>query len=202
VGEVLGDQGRLVQAEQRLRRALRVWRGSSYDWSAAFATALLGRTAVRAGRCAEGLELLEDALARFRRLRAGSDAVLVRAYIAEALAFGGRPERALQAADRLLPDAGRTAPLVHRVRGFALAQLGDGDGAQRALQASIEAARAQDGDYELAVSLDAQLALRGERGRAAATTAAARRDALRARLDVVALPAAPLELARAARALG
>ena len=134
VGEVLGDQGHLEQAGQRLRRALRVWRGSSYDWGAAFATALLGRTAVRAGRHAEGLGLMEDALARFRRLRAGSDALLVRAYMAEALAFGGRSERALQAADRLLPHAGRTAPLVHRVRGFALAQLGDREAAERALR--------------------------------------------------------------------
>ena len=67
-----------VEAEQRLRRALRIWRGSSYDWGAAFATALLGRTAVRAGRHAEALGLLDDALSRFRRLRAGSDALLVR----------------------------------------------------------------------------------------------------------------------------
>jgi tetratricopeptide (TPR) repeat protein len=199
VGEVLADQGHLAQAEQRLRRALRVWRGSSYDWGAAFATALLGRTAVRAGRCAEGLELLEDALARFRRLRAGSDALLVRAYIAEALAFGGSPRRALQAADRLLPDAGRTGPLVQRVRGFVLAQLGDRDGAERALHASIDAARAQDSNYELAVSLDALLALRPGAARGAA---AARRDALLARLDVVALPAPPLEPAPAARAAG
>jgi class 3 adenylate cyclase/tetratricopeptide (TPR) repeat protein len=200
VGEVLGDQGHLAQAEQRLRRALRVWRGSSYDWGAAFATALLGRTAVRAGRHAEGLELLEDALARFRRLRAGSDALLVRAYVAEALAFGRRPQRALQAADRLLPDAGRSAALVHRVRGFALAQLGDGDGAERALRASVDAARAQDSHYELAVSMDALLALRTGSGRGAGATAGARRDALLARLDVVALPAPPLQLTPAAAA--
>ena len=202
VGEVLGDQGRLAQAEQHLRRALRVWRGSSYDWSAAFATALLGRTAVRAGRYAEGLELLEDALARFRRLRAGSDALLVRGYVAEALAFGGRPQRALKVADRLLPDAGRIAALAHRVRGFALAQLGDRDSAERALQASIDVARAQDSQYELAVSMDALLALRGGSGRVPGATAAARRDALLARLDVVALPAPPLEPAPAGTAAG
>ena len=202
VGEVLGDQGHLAQADQRLRDALRVWRGSSYDWSAAFATALLGRTKVRAGRHAEGLELLEDALVRFRRLRAGSDALLVRAYVAEALAFGRRPQRALQAADRLLPEAGRSAPLVHRIRGFALAQLGDRDGAEHALQASIDAARAHDSHYELAVSMDALLALRGGRGRISGATAAARRDALLARLDVVALPAPPLELEPAATAAG
>jgi tetratricopeptide (TPR) repeat protein len=198
VGEVLADQGRLAEGERCLRRALRIWRGSSYDWSAAFATALLGRTAVRAGRHAEGIELLEDALARFRRLRAGSDALLVRAYIAEALAFGGAAPRALQAADRLLPEAGRTAPLVHRVRGFALAQLGERDAADRAFQDSIVAAREQDSSYELAVSLDALLALRGP----GPFTGAPRRDALLARLDVVALPAPPLAPSAAARAVG
>jgi hypothetical protein len=87
---------------------------------------------------------------------------------------------------------------VHRVRGFALAQLGDRDGAQRALQDSVAAAREQDSSYELAVSLDALLALRGS----GPFTGAARRDALLARLDVVALPAPPLAPAAAARAVG
>jgi hypothetical protein len=89
---------------------------------------------------------------------------------------------------------------VHRVRGFALAQLGDGDGAERALRASVDAARAQDSHYELAVSMDALLALRTGSGRGAGATAGARRDALLARLDVVALPAPPLQLTPAAAA--
>ena len=64
VGEVLADQGHLAQAEQRLRRALRVWRGSSYDWGAAFATGLLGRTADPRGPLRRG--------ARAARGRAGA----------------------------------------------------------------------------------------------------------------------------------
>ena len=88
-GEVLSDQGRLEEARRQLRRALRIWRGSEYDWGTAFATTLLGRAAVRAGRHAEGLDLLEQGLAELKRLRALADVALAEAYIAEALAFSG-----------------------------------------------------------------------------------------------------------------
>ena len=103
--------------------------GRSTTGATAFATTLLGRAAVRAGRHAEGLDLLEQGLNDFQRLRALPDAGLAEAYTAEGLAFAGRPDAALLAADRALRDATRTAPLLHRVRGFALAQLGDEDGA-------------------------------------------------------------------------
>ena len=103
----------------------------SYEWGAPFATALLGRNAVRAGRHAEGLELLEEAVAAAASLRAMSDAALVEGYLAEALAFAGEPDRALELADRLLPGSGRSAALLHRVRGFALSQLGRPEAAAR-----------------------------------------------------------------------
>ena len=64
---------------------------------------------------------------------------------------------------------------------------------------SVAAAREHDSSYELAVSLDALLALRGDAG---PFTGGARRDALLARLDVVALPAPPLERSPAATAAG
>ena len=165
VGEVLSDQGRWAEAEQALREAVRIWRGSSYEWGSAFATALLGRNTVRAGRHAEGLELLEASLSDLRRLGARSDAALVEAYIAEAHAFRHEPERALAAADRLLRDARRTAPLLHRVRAFALAQRGALEPAEHALEASLAEALAQGSDFEVAVTLDAIERLRD--GRAA-----------------------------------
>jgi tetratricopeptide (TPR) repeat protein len=189
--ERAGDQGELDEADAHLRRALRIWRGSGYDWGTAFATALLGRTAVRAGRTADGAELLDAALCDLRELRAMADLALVQAYRAEAHAFAGEPESALRAVAALLPDAGRTAPLLHRVRGFALAQAGDEAGAEQALETAIVEARARGMDYELAVSLHALQALHDllpDRG-------AGRRlllDVLLRRLHVVALPAPPL----------
>jgi predicted ATPase/class 3 adenylate cyclase len=191
VGEVLSDQGRWAEAELKLREALRIWRGSGYEWGTAFATALLGRTAVRAGRDAEGLDLLASALAAFRRLGARGDLALVEAYQAEALAYRGESERALSTADRLLRDAGRTAALLHRVRGFALAARGADGPAALAFEASLAAARAHAIDFEIAMTLEALERLpstldedRAERHEW--------RDALLARLDVVAVAAPPL----------
>jgi tetratricopeptide (TPR) repeat protein len=193
-GEVLSDQGRLEEARRQLRRALRIWRGSEYDWGTAFATTLLGRAAVRAGRYAEGLDLLDQGMAEWKRLRALADVALAEAYIAEALAFAGKPDAALLAADRALRDASRTAPLLHRVRGFALAQLGDDDGALHALYASLRDAEERANAYEIAITLDALEALGG-----APPGSAARRAALLEQLDVEALPAPPLSLASRGR---
>jgi tetratricopeptide (TPR) repeat protein len=193
VGEVLADQGRWAEAELRLHEALRVWRGSGYEWGTAFATAQLGRTAVRAGRHAEGVDLLETAVAAFRRLGAMSDLALVEAYLAEALAFRGESERALSAADRLLHDPGRTAALLHRVRGFALAQRGAVDLALHAFEASLAAARAQSIDFEIALTLDALDRLNATVAEdvRVRTRRRQQRDALLAGLDVVAVAAPP-----------
>jgi tetratricopeptide (TPR) repeat protein len=200
VGEVLSDQGRWEEAEQVLREALRIWRGSRYEWGAAFATALLGRTVVRAGRHSEGIGLLEEGLAGLRRLGAMSDTALVEAYVAEALAFAGEPERALAAADRLLVAASRTAPLLHRVRGFALAQRGAREPAEEALMASLDEARTQGIDFEVAITLDALERLSGRHADDPHIEGRRQRDALLAELDVTAVPPPPLSPASPARA--
>jgi hypothetical protein len=119
-----------------------------------------------------------------------SDAALVDAYLSEASAFAGEAQRALDAAERLLPEATRTAPLLHRVRGFALAQMGVREAARDALQAALVVARAQAIDYEVAVSLDALYALCG--GDGPEGDPRPQRDALLAKLQVVALPPAPV----------
>jgi tetratricopeptide (TPR) repeat protein len=134
VGEVLSDQGRLTEARKLLRRARRVWRGTGYDWGVAYATAQLGRIAVREGRHDQGRRELQDALARFRRLRVQGDASWVEALLLEAAAFSGLAVEALEEADRLLLEhgrsvhGGRTLALLLRIRGFALAtgQAGGG----------------------------------------------------------------------------
>jgi tetratricopeptide (TPR) repeat protein len=195
VGEVLADQGHLADAEARLRRALRVWRATGYEWGVAFSTALLGRVAVREGRDADALELLEDALTRFRMLRVEGDAAFVEALLAEAWVFGGHAELALDTVDRLREEGaagGRAGALLDRVRAFALAQQGDLGAAVAALQSSIASARVRGDGYELAVGLDALEALARSVG---AGDAARRRerDEILARLDVVALPPAPVD---------
>jgi class 3 adenylate cyclase/tetratricopeptide (TPR) repeat protein len=197
VGEVLSDQGRLTEARKLLHRARRVWRGTGYDWGVAYATAQLGRIAVREGRHDQGRRELQDALARFRRLRVQGDASWVEALLLEAAAFSGLAVEALEEADRLLLEhgrsvqGGRTRALLLRIRGFALAQLGRPEVADEALEASLAEGRLQDDLYDIAVALDAIDKLSG-RTRAALPERTRERDALLERLRVVSLPTPPL----------
>ena len=196
IGEVLSDQGRLEEAERRLRHALEVHSGSGYEGDVAFATALLGRAAVRAGRSEQGFELLGEAFAGFRRLRLGHEVVWVEALVAEAHAFAGHGEQAVAAADRLLADlggGGLLAPLLLRVRGYALAQLGAREAAAEALEASAAQARAQDVPFELALTLDALLTLPTDAvgARLRAGRLRRERDEIVARLNIVRLPIPP-----------
>ena len=116
------------------------------------------------------------------------------ACIAEALAFARAPDARAGRGRPRAPRAGRSTALLHRVRGFALAQLGDEDGAAHAFHASLREAEERGNRYELAVTLHALDALpRSAPARRAGGLR--RRDALLAQLGVVALPAPPLSAA-------
>jgi tetratricopeptide (TPR) repeat protein len=195
VAEVRSDQGRLEEAEEALRRALLVWRGTDHQSGVAFAMAQLGRTLGRDGRVDEGLGLLEEALALSGELRVDAYSALIDPLLAEALAFAERPDAALSAADRLLADGcePRQEPLLERVRGFALAQLGQPPTAREAFERSLHIARERKLDYEVACSLHARVSV-GPDG----DLMAAERDAIMARLNVVALHQPRLLRVRAA----
>jgi len=195
VAEVLADQGRLVEAEALLHRARRTWRSTGHQWGVASADALLGRLAVRAGRHDDGIALLRRAQLAFEALRSTDDATWAEALTAEAYAMSGRPEPALDAADLLLagqPSGARLVALLHRVRGFAFAQLDDLASAEDALEASLAEARAQEEDYEIAVTLNTLERLAARTGRPELPGRRAERDALLARLNILALPEAPI----------
>ena len=102
IGEVLADQGRLAEAQERLRRARRVWHGTEDAHGVAFTSALLGRLAARDGRPAEAGDLLEGAARSFRELQMPGDAALVGAYQAEAALLAGDAGQALELAGRQL----------------------------------------------------------------------------------------------------
>ncbi|HET8953048.1 MAG TPA: adenylate/guanylate cyclase domain-containing protein [Solirubrobacteraceae bacterium] len=191
VGELLSDQGHWDEAEMLLRRARQVWRGTGYEWGVAYATAQLGRLAARSGHQGHALVRLLDALARFRALGVEGDVQFAEALLAEAAAFAGDGATAEANADRLLagPDPGLLEPLLHRVKGFALAQRGDVEGATAELRAAVAVARAQHQHYEVLVALDALAAL------TRLDTGTARRAELSARLGVVRLALPPLATA-------
>ena len=54
--------------------------------------------------------------------------------------------------------------MLHRVRGYALVQSGDHDGAETALEESLQIARDGEATYELAQSLEARARLRARAG--------------------------------------
>lgn len=194
IGELRSDQGRLSEAEQRLRRALETWRATGDDHGVACATALLGRLAGRAGRGEEGARLLADAGVRFRSLRLSQDVLQVQAFEVENLAFRGLADQALAASEKLIEDllgGGRFGALLERVHGFALAQAGRLEDAAAALEASLREARELGEAYEIALSLDAVLAL-GERIGRVRPRLRRERDEIVTRLDIAALAPTPV----------
>jgi hypothetical protein len=110
---------------------------------------------------------LRKALAEFHEIRAGSFVLETKARLGERAVFAGEPAEAIHQADetlRALAEAG-SAPtilaLLHRIRGYALMQLEDFDGAAQCLDESIRVARDAASMYELALSLDAKARLQG-----------------------------------------
>jgi ATP/maltotriose-dependent transcriptional regulator MalT len=93
------------------------------------------------------------------------------ARLAELAVLGQKLEYALTIADEVLTateESGSGATLralLHRVRGYALAQQGDTEGAAEALRWSIDIARESGETYEVARTLEAIARLRGGENR-------------------------------------
>ena len=200
VGEVLVEQGRLTAADEALRAAVRVWRGTGDDAGVAYATAILGRAAVHQGRSEDGRGSIQRALAQLKRLGHEADAQMAEALLIEALVFGEHAEAALQQLEALRPRLldGRSEPLLERLRGSALAQLGEWDAAAAALTASLDLARALEAPYDVAAALSALAAVTPDDPR----TPIRRRElqAILEGLGVVRLAAPPGVRLRVARA--
>ena len=82
-------------------------------------------------------------------------------------------------------------PMLERVEGTALMQLGELDAAERALEQSIDDARARKAEFELSLALDALALLRAIRNEPKESLEA-ERDEILERLDVVAVPQVPI----------
>jgi class 3 adenylate cyclase/tetratricopeptide (TPR) repeat protein len=173
IGEILVDQGRLDEAEPLVAEALRVWRISGTPSDIGFGAALLGRLVARRGRYAEARALLGEAAQAYAAKEEHAELADVELRQAESLLLTGaarpgldhidRAEAELATAVRLagrstadgLPPLPITAALL-RLRGCALAQLGDREAAVRLLDQSIDIARQVSSTHELALSLAAR----------------------------------------------
>ena len=203
IAEVLADQGHYGAAEQHLHETLRVWRAVGDRGGIAFARGLLGRVAARTGRFDEAHGHFEAARTEYAESGLEADSREVDGRIAECLVLEGRTGEALALADVTLGVSAQEdqnppdAPLLQRVRGYALLQSGDVVAAREAFEASIESGRARDADYEVALTMVALARLAALEGDAAtAARLETESSTLLERLGVLSLPEVPLPSAR------
>jgi class 3 adenylate cyclase/tetratricopeptide (TPR) repeat protein/predicted ATPase len=196
IAEVLSDQGRLDEARPLFEESLRVWRAAEFGIGVAYATSSLGRVASRSGDFPRAAELYEAAREQFQAMVSEAELVDTDARIAEALALQGRSKEAAELAsaalERTAARGGATQdPLLHRIRGYALAQLGGVDEARAELDRSLQAGRGRNARYEIALTLDA-IARVTELEGAADGAHRAEADELLAALGVIRVPTVPL----------
>jgi len=155
IGEIALEQGRLDEAEEAFVAVNRTWRAAGYRSGAADAKGKLARVKAAQGRYDEALELFASCIGEMDDIGSRADALEATARLAECLLLSGASDDALELADRgldLAQDLGGVPPqipLLHRVRGAALARLGRNDAAVDALRQSLQAARGRGAAYEV-----------------------------------------------------
>ena len=161
LGELLVEQGDLGRAVELLGTARATCHSAGDSWGVAFTVRLLGIARVRSGRVDEGRTLLLEAQERFRDVGSRTDALDTNTALAEAALLEERPTPALQLLDELMADQRSRGghefqvPAIHRLRGIALAQLGDFDAGWVEIERAVDSARDLAADHELGLALDA-----------------------------------------------
>jgi len=159
VAEVLIDQGSIGHGERLLREALRVWRAIGEEYNLGFCYLQLGRAAALSGRVDEALADFEASRSAYRTAGASGPILEVDAREAECRLLIGDAPTALSRIQELSAEvegaggANLLLPLVARLRGYALAQLGRLDEARTAFEASWASAHARGAEHEVALSL-------------------------------------------------
>jgi tetratricopeptide (TPR) repeat protein len=197
VAEVLLDQGSIAHGERLLREALRVWRAIGEEYNLGFCYMQLGRAAALSGRIDEALANFEASRTAYRTAGASGQILEVDAREAECRLLIGDTSATLpriqELSAELEGEGGMSLlkPLVARLRGYAMAQLGRLDEARVAFEASWASAHARGAEHEVALSLQglARVArLRGEPWEAYEAETAGIFD----RLGIRAVPAFPM----------
>ncbi|MGO9333000.1 MAG: adenylate/guanylate cyclase domain-containing protein [Acidimicrobiales bacterium] len=158
VAEIALDQGRIEEAEHLFESVSRTWRAAGYRSGAAYVSCNLGRCAAESGRFDEAMQRFQEAQREEELLGSHADLVEIGARWAETELLAGNIEAALTRAEAEIERArsmggGHQMSFLHRVRAVALARSGELDAARRALQQSLEAARARQMDFEVALTL-------------------------------------------------
>jgi tetratricopeptide (TPR) repeat protein len=204
IAEVRSDQGRYEDAEPALRELLDLRRGTGIPLEIAEAASVLGRHSARVGSFDEARVLLEEARELYAAEGDEIDLLTTDTRLVECLVSEQKTDEALalaaEATERAEDMTGVSVLVatLHRLRGWALMQAGDLDGAEQALEESLRLARLEDenfgirsADYEVALTLGAMVRLFELRGDATAE-AETERDEIFSRLGVVAVAEPPL----------
>ena len=201
VAEILAERGRYDDAEAILRDSLRVWRASEYRYFLAGCLSDLGRVAARTQRFAEALAMLDEALILFSDVGAEEEIVDVVLRKAECRVLMGEGVEALvlaeEAADKMqgTEAAAMSTPKLDRIRGYAFLQAGRAPEAASAFARSLDSARSQKVEHEVAMTLHATIRLAETQGEIPPPESAQERDEILDLLGIPALLEAPTEAA-------
>ena len=158
MAEVLLSQRRFGEAIPLLDEAERTARASGAAWIIPFVRLQQGRAAIGVGQHDRGIAELEGLLAEQLAAGESMDRPETAVYLGEALLGAGRPQDALEVLASLVDTAPlaaqRVAAGAARIRGRALAELGDVGGSGEAFSAGLRVAREAGDAYEEALLLE------------------------------------------------
>ena len=153
MGEVMVNQGRIEEAKPLLDNARRVSLASDWLDGASFVEMQLARILAAEGHDQEALELYEKAQRQFMELGETTSIAELVVYLATCHLEAGRAEQAIAALEEAESVVGKDSAVhsagILRVRGLALAEMGDLEQGMRALDQGIEVAEQQGIRYEL-----------------------------------------------------
>jgi class 3 adenylate cyclase/tetratricopeptide (TPR) repeat protein len=197
-GAIFRDRGELDEAEPLFRSALRVAKAARSGSRVADTAQELGSMLARAGRFEEARALLSEAREEYERAGDDGEVLLTDARLAECLvlegeaeAAGGLSSTALRRAEALGGDVFGSKAVLYRAHGCALMQQGRLEEARAALELSLGDARQRGADYDIALALDALVAL-GRLTDEPTKAIQEERDGIFERLNVVRTPTIPL----------
>jgi tetratricopeptide (TPR) repeat protein len=168
MAEVLVNQGRLEEARPLLEDAHRVMLASGMVDGASFVEVQLARILAAGGHFEDAVELYEKARRQLLELGETTYVADLVLYLATCYLEAGRPEEAIAAIDGAETVVGKDWA-VHsagmlRVRGVALAELGELEAASDAIAMGLEVAEQQGLPYETGLLLLAKDRLEHPRG--------------------------------------
>ena len=159
MAEVLLSQRRFSEAAPLLDEAERTARASAASWIVPFVRLQQGRAAIGFGQHDRAVDELQSLYEEQIAAGDSMDRPETAVYLGEALLGAGRPHEALDRLTALAEKAPSAAERIRagaaRVRGRALADLGDHDGSAAAFGAGIQFARESGDQYEEALLLEA-----------------------------------------------